>query len=120
MYLYFIIIFVIIDSKEGFRMEKAEFRICEIQLTIFTPNIFFKKNKILKDIIESYSDKFDGDIISIPLPDDAPKEIPRVILSDNFKRYRFEIAESRTAFRIFTRETFEIEPNLKLYLNFYF
>lgn len=101
-------------------MEKAEFKICEMQLTIFTPNIFFKKNKILKDIMESYSDKFDGDIISIPVPDDAPKEIPRVILSDNIKRYRFEIAESRTNFRIFSRETFEIESNLKLYLNFYF
>ena len=76
--MYFIIIFAIIDSKEGVRMEKAEFKICEMQLTIFTPNIFFKKNKILKDIMESYSDKFDGDIISIPVPDDAPKEIPRV------------------------------------------
>lgn len=101
-------------------MEKAEFRIYELQLTIFTPNIFFKKNKILKDIMESYSDKFDGDFISLPIPDNAPKEIPRLILSDSDKKYRFEVAESRANFHIFSKETFEIESNLKLHLNFYF
>lgn len=101
-------------------MEKTEFRIYEVQLSIFTPNIYFKKNKILKDIMESYSDKFDGDIISVPIPDDAPKEIPRIILSDNNRKYKFEIAESRTNFCIFSRETFGIESNLKLYLDFYF
>ncbi len=101
-------------------MKKTNFSISRILLTIFTPNIIFKKNNILKTMMESYSNEFDGDIISVPIPDDAPKEIPRIVLSDSAKTYRFEIAESRADFRIFSRVNHEIEFNLDKYLSFYY
>lgn len=101
-------------------MENLDFKIFTLQLVIYTPEILFKKNIVLQKIMESYSDKFDGDIVSFPIPDDAPKEIPRLSLFDSQKKYKFETAINRTDFHIFSKEPFEIESNLKSYLNFYF
>jgi len=96
-------------------MENSEFKILTLQLVIYTPEIIIKKNIILQKIMESYSDKFDGDTVSLPIPDDAPKEIPRLSLFDSQKKYKFETAISRTDFHIFSKELFEIESNLKFY-----
>jgi len=101
-------------------MENSEFKILTLQLVIYTPEIFFKKNIILQKMMESFSDKFDGDIVSFPIPDDAPKEIPRLSLLDSKKKYKFETAISRTDFHIFSKTPFEIESNITTYLNFYF
>lgn len=101
-------------------MNNSEFKIFSLLFTIFTPEILFKKSKILQHIMEDYSDKFDGDIISLPLPDDAPADIPRLILSDSYKKFRFEVAKSRANFHIFSKEAFEIESNFKSYLDLYF
>lgn len=100
-------------------MKNLEFKILRLQLVIYTPEIFFKKSTILQKIMESYSDKFDGDIVSIPIPDDAPKEIPRLSLFDSQKKYKFETAINRTDFHIISKESFEIESNLEFYINFY-
>ena len=106
--------------KEGNKMENLDFKIFSLQLVVYTPEIFFKKNIILQKIMESYADKFDGDIVSFPIPDDAPKEIPRLSIFDIQKKYKFETAISRTDFHIFAKEPLEIEFNLESYLKFYF
>lgn len=100
-------------------MNNSEFKILSLLFTTFTPEILFKKNKILKYIMEDYSDKFDGDTISLPIPDDAPEDIPRLILSDKYNKFRFEIAKSRANFHILSKEPPEIESNLESYLDFY-
>lgn len=108
--------FVIIKSKEGIEMINSEFKLLNLQLVIYTPEIYYKKNIILQKIMESFSDKFDGDIISFPIPDDAPKEIPRLSLSDSQKKFKFDTSINRADFHIFLKEPFEIDT----YLSFYF
>jgi len=73
----------------------SEFKIATIQATIFTPGIKFVQSKIMGSVLQRWSDRFDAPPVSMPLPSDAPAEIPRIILTSSDKRYKFEMAFAR-------------------------
>jgi len=50
-----------------------------IQASLFITNFSFSTSRILKTVLEQCSEQFDGDPTVLPLPDDAPKEIPRIV-----------------------------------------
>jgi hypothetical protein len=55
---------------------------------------------------------FDGDPFVLPLPEDAPHEIPRITLENKDKSYKLEVAPARVNFfRNKTREEDKIIPN---------
>jgi hypothetical protein len=55
----------------------------------------FNPNKILGDLMSKFSDTFDGDTTVIPLPSDAPAEIPRLTLLSSDNKIKMEIAVNR-------------------------
>jgi len=84
------------SSKGEFIMVNIDnLKIASFQVSIFTPVVLFSKSKILERLIGSFADSFDGDIVAIPIPKDAPKEIPRITLHSADEKLRLDIAESR-------------------------
>lgn len=79
-------------------MRAEDFRILSLQASIFTPSLLFSTNKILEGLMGKFSKVFDGSTVSLPLPPDAPKEIPRIILMSADNKFKLEIAESRVNF----------------------
>jgi len=76
-------------------MNKFQIHVLNFQVSIFTPEILFNKNSILGLMIHKYSDIFNGDTISLPVHDDAPGEIPRIILSSKDAKIKCQISKNR-------------------------
>jgi len=75
--------------------KSSEFKIASIQATIFTPGISFVQSKVFASILQKWGDKFDALPVSMPLPSNAPYEIPRIILKSSNNQYKIEIAFAR-------------------------
>ncbi|MBU0462232.1 MAG: hypothetical protein KKD21_11745 [Proteobacteria bacterium] len=84
----------------------------KLQTTVFTPNFTFSTSEMLKKLLNMEQNIFDGDPFILPLPADAPKEIPRITLDSKDKKYKLEIAPIRiNFFRNKIDENDEIIPN---------
>lgn len=84
----------------------------QVQATVFTPDFVFSTSNILKKLMEFGLDMLDGDPTVLPLPDDAPHEIPRIILENKDKTYRLEVAPARVNFfRNKVEEEDKIDPH---------
>lgn len=70
----------------------------QVQATVFTPSFVFSTSEMLRKLMELELDVFDGDPFVLPLPDDAPNEIPRIILEKKDKSYKLEVAPARINF----------------------
>lgn len=75
-----------------------DFKTLSLQFTIFTPYLQFSPTQVLSKLLERFDSVFNGDPISLPLPPDAPQEIPQLILKDSDKSIKLEIARSRANF----------------------
>lgn len=75
-------------------MSDFKIRVLNLQVSIFTPEVLFNKNGILALMIGKYPDVFNGDTISVPIPDDAPEGIPRIILNSKDATIKCEIARN--------------------------
>ena len=73
-------------------------RLNSLQVSIFTPHTSFSKNRVLERLISTFVDLFNGDTVSVPIPEDAPKEIPRIILNSADGKFKLEIAQNRVNF----------------------
>ena len=69
-----------------------------IQATVFMPGFNFVTAKILKSLLDLGSSLFDGDPTVLPLPEDAPVDIPRVTLKNRDSSMRLEVAPLRINF----------------------
>ncbi|MDP2645316.1 MAG: hypothetical protein Q8P24_10280 [Desulfobacterales bacterium] len=72
--------------------------ISSIQASLFLSSFVFSTYKILKTVIEASSELFDGDPIVLPIPDDAPREIPRIILKKKDNTMKLELSPLRFNF----------------------
>lgn len=69
------------------------------QLVLFSPGIIIvDKLKVANAINDNLSSLFDGDPVILPLPENAPPEIPRIQMSSKDGRYNLSIASSRLDF----------------------
>lgn len=69
------------------------------QLVLFSPGIIIiDKLKAASAINDNLSGLFDGDPIILPLPEDAPSEIPGIQMCSKDGRYNLSIARSRLDF----------------------
>ena len=76
-------------------LRTADFRLSSIQFTIFTPGLLFIPSKILGFVLTKWGELFDAAPVSMPLPPEAPSEIPRIILQSSDGRSKLELAPSR-------------------------
>jgi hypothetical protein len=75
------------------------------QLVIFSPGIVIpNKLKVANAINEKLSNLLDSDPLMIPLPEDAPPELPRIRMSSKDGRYSLSIAGNRIDFIFQYRE----------------
>jgi hypothetical protein len=80
-------------------MDKLRFFIQNIQATLFIENFAFRnKVGIVSKINEAVDNLFDGDPTMLPLPIDAPPEIPRIQLKDSKPMYSLNFSPTRIDF----------------------
>jgi len=97
-------------------MNFNDFKHLSLQFTIFTPTIAFSVGPVFAKLMATFSEIFDGNPISLPLPPDAPKDIPRIILNTKDSKIKLEISESRAnLFKFFSMEEKE---DLDSFVNF--
>ena len=99
-------------------MSSLQIRVHNLQMSIFTPEMLFNKNGILAMMIEKFSEVFNGDVVSIPIPDDAPDEIPRIILNSKDATVKCEIAKSRFNIYCSPGDDLYIDSQIEGFLDF--
>jgi hypothetical protein len=73
----------------------ADFKVASMQATIFTPDLSFQQQKILKYFLGKWGERFDDIPISMPVPPEVEKEIPRIILNSLDKNFKIEFSPAR-------------------------
>ena len=74
-----------------------DFIITKIIASIFTPDLIIGNTSSLVRFIQDISNnKFGGDLTSFPLPQEAPQEIPRLIMKSSDGAWVLEISVERT------------------------
>jgi hypothetical protein len=76
-------------------MDCNKFKQLSLQFSIFTPVLAFSTGSVFPKLMTDFGDVFDGDPISIPLPPEAPKDIPRIILKSKDFKIKLEVSENR-------------------------
>jgi len=69
------------------------------QAAAFYSRLSLSARTILTDVLRTLGDVLDGDPITLPLPAEAPAELPRVLLTSKDSSLRFDVALSRADFR---------------------
>jgi len=74
-----------------------EFRTVKFQTVSFTPDLNITNSlKIANTVGSILGDLLDGETSILPIPQDAPADIPRIILSSSDKRWKLNISLQRT------------------------
>lgn len=72
-----------------------QYLVQRITSALFAPYDLTNKLDFANTVNERVKDIFDGDPILLPMPIDAPSDIPRIILASRDQRYRCNISVSR-------------------------
>ena len=89
----------------------AHFNIESIQCSIFTPGFSFRQTAFLTYLLKHWGDKFDGNPLSIPLPDNAPPEIPGIFLTSKDNSLKMDVSRQRTNVS-WNRTSSEVNPDV--------
>ncbi|MDP2649666.1 MAG: hypothetical protein Q8P10_02370 [bacterium] len=86
-------------------------KISDLQIAVFTPSLDFS-NKILiaNSIFEGMPDVFETNPTMLPVPNDAPAEIPRIILKNSNSSYMMNVGLNRFDFYYHDREMVDRIP----------
>ncbi len=76
-------------------LQAAAFRITLIQCSIFTPHLALNPGT-LAYALKRWGQKFDGPPLTMPLPDEAPTEIPSIFLRSQDNSFKMDIGRART------------------------
>ncbi len=88
--------------------------------SIFTPEFSFTDSLGLLNLFQNLSgERFNGNLISTGIPQDAPAEIPRMILNSKDKVWKLEVSLERTNI-VFNRiaDLSISPPNIQNFVNF--
>lgn len=78
-------------------MKASDFILNSVQIALFSSKPGdFSPAVILGSVLGKFQSRFNGDIQALPIPADAPVEIPRVILSSRDGAYRIDSGPVRT------------------------
>jgi hypothetical protein len=79
-------------------LRAKDFHIANFQSIIFTPDLSaFSVPEILATILGKYAHRYDGSVQSLPLPEDIPPEVPRVVLQSKDGTYRLDLSPARVS-----------------------
>jgi hypothetical protein len=72
------------------------FYINQVQAVIYTPEADqFSQAATLATILNRYASRFDGDVQALPLPPNAPSELPRLILTSKDNAFKLQAGPAR-------------------------
>ena len=77
-------------------IKAAHFDISSIQCSIFTPGFSYPPTAFLAYLLGRWGSKFDGQPLSIPLPDDAPPGVAGIVLTSKDKSFNMDVSRYRT------------------------
>jgi hypothetical protein len=80
-------------------VDPRAFRFSGYQTAAFYLNVQFSINRLLPRLVTELGDTLDGDPIVLPIPADAPPEVPRLVLANKAQSIRVEISLRRTDVR---------------------
>jgi hypothetical protein len=69
------------------------------QAAAFYVNLQFSVGAIVRPLLQRLDNLLDGDPISLPIPEEAPPEIPRIFLTNKDRSLRFDLSPARADFR---------------------
>lgn len=76
-------------------LKARQFQIGSIQCSIFTRTLDTRPAILLAYLLDRWGSKFDGQPLSVPLPNDAPPEIPRIVLTSSDASLKMNVSTSR-------------------------
>lgn len=80
-------------------LKASDFIVFNAQAIIFTSDyLAFSVPKFLSFILGKYAELYNGNVQTIPLPESAPAEFPRIILQSKDEVFRLEASPSRINF----------------------
>ena len=95
----------------------SAFRFGTYQAVAFYANLRLAINKILPRLLSELADVLDADPIALPVPGEAPPEIPRLFLSNKDQSIRMEVSPQRADVR-WQRKSPSSEMNLEQFCDF--
>ena len=78
-------------------MQALDFVVASCQATLFTPEAEFSGSHLLSRLLPKpkWIERFDGEPTVLPLPEMAPRDVPKVILQSASGEWRCEVASGR-------------------------
>jgi hypothetical protein len=77
-------------------LRSDSFRLIAVQAVIFTPDHgSFSQSSALAAVLGRYSQRFNGPVQALPLPEDVPVEVPRVLLQSSDHSWRLQAGPAR-------------------------
>jgi hypothetical protein len=76
-------------------MKASDFTTIAYQTVAFTPGGFPKLGLLTKGLLERFGGDFPGDPVSLPIPENAPREIPRLIMKNGDGTRTLQISPAR-------------------------
>lgn len=77
----------------------SDFRVESIQASVFLPaGTKFSSSKVVGAMLRHFATLFDGELHVLPIPDDSPSGIPRVVLGSADGHRKFNASASRVDF----------------------
>lgn len=77
-------------------LRASAFEVVSLQATIFTPeSAGFAPARVLANLLQAYGPMYDGPVTALPLPADAPPQLPRIVLQSADSTWKLQIAPAR-------------------------
>ena len=76
-------------------MKVFDFKIIAYQTVAFTQGGFPKLGLLTRNLLEKFGDDFPADPVSLPIPDNAPREIPRLIMKNDDGTRTLQVSPAR-------------------------
>lgn len=88
-----------VASMPANRVTTSQFVTISVQAVAFVSDRSVTSGKVMAAVLKRFADRYDGDPQALPLPPEAPAEIPRVILQSAEPQFRFEASPDRLTSR---------------------
>lgn len=82
---------------------ELDFQVATYQASMWTPDVSVSGAKLLRSLPEEWFELFDGEPTVLPIPNDAPREVPRLLLASADEAWRCEVSSERV--NVFWRRT---------------
>ena len=73
----------------------ADFALHSVQIVGFAATQDFQVHKVRRVVEDKWPDVYDGELISLPVPPDAPRVVPLVVMSGRDDSERIQVARER-------------------------